>query len=187
MPDRTHPIVDIDQAHMSERLCGARERWLAFARRRVSPDAAEDVVQAALARALERLDGLRDPSRLEAWFYPILRHAVADHVAQQARCARLSERLELEPTPEPDRLPEAPDLCGCGVNLMKDLVPEQREVLERVVLAEEPVQEVARRMDVTPNTTRVRLHRARHALRAGLEDCCGITTVREAHTCLCPG
>ena len=181
-----HAATRLDR--VSERLCAARERWLAFARLRVAPGDAEDVVQAALARALDRVESLRDPDRVEAWFYPILRHAIADHLARLERGARLSEKLEREPAEALAASPGQADedaICGCGVELLGGLTPDQREVMERVVLAEEPVSEAAAQMEVTPNAARVRLHRARRLLQERLEEHCGVTTVREAHDCAC--
>ncbi|MEL6179960.1 MAG: RNA polymerase sigma factor [Myxococcota bacterium] len=168
----------------------SRERWLAFARSRVSAGDAEDVVQAALARALDKLETLRDPERLEAWFFPILRNAIADHHAAQERNVRLNAQLQHHtPLLQPPHTTPSPaadsHVCNCGPQLMNTLTPEHREVVERIVLAGQPIAEAARHMDVTPNATRVRLHRARRLLQRQLKDHCGITTLRQAHDCAC--
>jgi len=55
-------------------------RFLQFLRNRVGDAAAaEDILQAAYLRAIERGAQLRKSESSVAWFYRILRNAVADH------------------------------------------------------------------------------------------------------------
>src|SRR5688572_29535172 len=55
-------------------------RFLAFLAPRLgSPEAAEDVLQAAFVKGLEKQDTLRDEESAVAWFYRLLRNAVTDH------------------------------------------------------------------------------------------------------------
>ena len=54
--------------------------FLAFLQRRVHDRAtAEDILQEAFARGLDRLETLQNDESVRAWFYRTLRNAVVDH------------------------------------------------------------------------------------------------------------
>ena len=59
--------------------------FLAFLERRVESRAvAEDILQAAFARGLERGAGVND-EKVVAWFYRILRNALIDHYRRRSK------------------------------------------------------------------------------------------------------
>ncbi len=63
-----------------QNLLEKRSRFLAFVQSRVEDRAlAEDILQAAYVRALEKSDTLREEDSAAAWFYSVLRNAVTDH------------------------------------------------------------------------------------------------------------
>src|SRR5947209_12471335 len=71
-------------------VAGHRE-FLAFLDRRVeSRAAAEDILQSAFARGLERGAGVQD-EKVVAWFYRVLRNAVIDHYRHRSTSARALE------------------------------------------------------------------------------------------------
>ena len=54
--------------------------FLAFLERRVeSRDVAEDILQEAFVRSLDRVESIRNTDSALAWFYRVLRNAVVDH------------------------------------------------------------------------------------------------------------
>jgi RNA polymerase sigma factor (sigma-70 family) len=64
----------------SDVLAQHHGRFLAFLRQRVENDAvAEDILQDAYAKSLQRLDQVRNDESVVAWFYQLLRNALADH------------------------------------------------------------------------------------------------------------
>src|ERR1700712_4144614 len=66
-------------------LLDRRAGFLAFVQRRVAdPALAEDILQAAYMRALERSSGLRENDSAVAWFYSVLRNAVIDFYRRRA-------------------------------------------------------------------------------------------------------
>jgi len=66
-------------------LLDRRAGFLAFVQRRVAdPALAEDILQAAYMRALERSGGLREDDSAVAWFYSVLRNAVTDFYRRRA-------------------------------------------------------------------------------------------------------
>lgn len=164
-------------------LAAQRERFLGFVQRRLRTRAdADDLLQQAMLRAAERVGSLRDDERLDAWFFRILRNTLADHHVRQASQAG---RLELLPEDIEDASPEEVAGCACALGMLDRLGPEQADIVRRVDLNDEPLSEAAAAQGITANNAKVRLHRARKELRAGLRSCCGAGSLRACMSCTC--
>src|SRR6266567_2759064 len=75
---------------VAQLVAGHRE-FLAFLERRVeSRETAEDILQSAFTRGLERGAGVED-EKVVAWFYRVLRNSIIDHYRQRSRSARAME------------------------------------------------------------------------------------------------
>ncbi len=159
-----------------------RARYVDFLRRRVGPDA-EDVYQQSLVRAVERAGDVRDPALARAWFWRVVRNAVADHHA--ARVARDARHAALAATEEATS-DEARAACACALGLLPKLPPAYAEVLRRVDVDDERVVDVARALGISADNANVRLHRARKALRERLQGCCKVSSMRACFECDCP-
>lgn len=161
-------------------------RFLAFLERRVgSPAVAEELLQAAYVRTLEKGGELREGESAVAWFYRLLRNALIDHYRKQAAEGRALEREAREATeagPDPE-LKET--VCACMGQLLPTLKPEYSELLRQVDLEERSVPEVAAEAGITPNNAGVRLHRARQALKRQLERSCGTCATHGCLDCSC--
>src|SRR5947208_16722790 len=73
------------------------DRPLAFAARRTNMRAdAEDAVQEACGRAWLGLEELRDPTRVRAWLYRILRSVLSESEERSARRRQLVSITRLE-------------------------------------------------------------------------------------------
>ena len=159
---------------------------MAFVRRRVGSAAdAEDIVQESLARALSRASDLRDDDRAVAWFYRVLRNAVADHWRAKAAAGRTAEALAREPLPEAADAAAEGEICRCFEALLPALKPDQAAVLKAVDLEGRRPVDVAAAEGITPNAAMVRLHRARKALRVRLEETCRACAVHGCLDCTC--
>jgi RNA polymerase sigma-70 factor (ECF subfamily) len=146
-----------------------------------SAEDAEDILQDSLARGLARAGDVRDEESAVAWFYRILRNAVADHWRARAADEHGREAVARE-TPHAAPEPAVEDeICRCFEALLPTLAPEQAAILRQVDLEGRRPVDVAATTGVTPNTTMVRLHRARRALRERLEQVCRACA---AHACL---
>lgn len=175
-------MAEASSALLAE-LTARQSEYLAFLSNRVPAAAdAEDLLQQSLLRARDRLHTLRDASSLRAWFYRLLRRAVADYHARRARDEqRLGElALELE-----TQTPEESASCACSLGLLAGLRPEYRAMLEQVDLEDRSLRDVAADLGITTNNATVRLHRARRALRDALAGHCNTTSVRECQDCGC--
>lgn len=80
-----------------------RQRFLAFLTPHVgSVEAAEEVLQAALLKSVERGSTLREEERAVAWFYRLLRNALIDRYRHEQRQGR-ALRAFAEESPCPPR------------------------------------------------------------------------------------
>jgi RNA polymerase sigma factor (sigma-70 family) len=168
-----------------ETLLADRARFLAFVAKRVGPDHAEDVLQGAVVRALAHVGDVRDDERVVAWFYRILRNAVADHWRERAASRRIDEALAAERWPEAAAPPDTTALCRCFEPLVATLAPDHAHILRRVDLEEARPVDVAAELGVTANAASVRLHRARRALRERLLETCRACAEHGCVDCSC--
>lgn len=163
----------------------------AFLRRRVSDEAlAEDLLQQSFVRAVEHHHALKQNESIIPWFYRILRHALIDYYRSRASETRKHDAFlqELAVSGEDKALPPdavRPTVCACLYKLLPAIRPNYAELLRRVDLGGESPDAVAKDLRLSPNNLTVRLHRARQALRAGLEDSCGICSKHGCLNCAC--
>lgn len=162
-------------------------RFRAFLERRVeNPADAEDILQSALLKSVEKGDAVLDRESIVAWFYSVLRNAVTDYYRHRgaegralAHAAGFADDAD-EPVPEVERA-----ICQCMYDLLPTLPADYAAFLQRVDLEDGTVGEVAEEFGITPNNARVRLHRARRALRTQLERSCGSCTEHGCLDCTC--
>ncbi|HZC24735.1 MAG TPA: sigma-70 family RNA polymerase sigma factor [Candidatus Binatia bacterium] len=168
-----------------ESLAEHHERFLRFLSARVADRAAaEDILQSAYVRAMQREGGLRSQESIVAWFYRILRNGMTDHYRRNAARDAALDRLVAEgPVAYEAELKDR--VCACAAELIRELKPEYREAIERVDLAEEPVEVFAEMTGITANNATVRLHRARKALATRLVKTCGICAEHKCIDCTC--
>lgn len=168
-------------------LVQQHRRFLRFVQRRVgSRHEAEDILHDALATGLERGGSLRDEDSVIAWFYRILRNAIAAHYRRGAAGRRALRRLPTSAAVEPgfDRELERV-VCRCVTLELKALKPEYATVLQRCDVDGRPVAAVAGELGISPGSARVRLHRARRALRDRLRLVCGTCVDHGCLDCSC--
>lgn len=167
-------------------LIAERQRFESFLAQRVrDPDVVDDLFQTALLKAVRGADTLRDDERVTAWFYRILRNVLTDHWRSEGARARSAEQLE---TVGSDTVPPAeiePRVCAC-VGALLDTLPEQyARMLRLVELEEVSPTEAASRLGLSAGNGRVRLHRARTALRQRVEEFCRTCARHGCLDCTC--
>ncbi|MGH7530008.1 MAG: RNA polymerase sigma factor [Gemmatimonadales bacterium] len=165
-------------------------RFLTFLERRVgSREAAEDILQEAFVRGLERAETVRDGDAIIPWFYRLLRNAVIDHYrrrgAEQRALAHVAGMADtIEPGAD-EMLRE--EICGCVAALVETLKPQYAAVIKRVDLEGATVASYANEVGITANNAGVRLHRAHAALRQRLIQSCGTCATHGCLDCRCGG
>ena len=168
------------------RLVGGHPKFLAFLERRVeSRSVAEDILQTAFARGLERGTGVQD-EKVVAWFYRVLRNAVIDHYRHRSTSARALETWgrEFTESREPD-VAMRQEICQCVSGLLADLKPEYRDALRVVDLDDGTLSDLAEQSGITAENAAVRIHRARKALRRKVEQACGTCAEHGCFDCHC--
>ena len=185
-----------DQAEATERLSRAaldqllegRRQFLSFVRSRVeSAEAAEEILQSAFLKGIEKGGALRDEENVIAWFYRLLRNAIVDHYRGRGVSERASAALAAQTdngiVPPADMLKG--DICKCVSGLLDNLKPEYQDALRIVDLDERSLAALAGKAGITANNAAVRMHRAREALRKQVMLACGICATHRCLDCHC--
>lgn len=128
-------------------------------------DEARDAVQEAFLRLHRAAPDWEPRAQVGTWLYRV----VLNH------CLGLRQRLRRIFSPPAERAPATPEdraVLGQAIGVVErslaDLPPKQRAVACLCLEAELPPAEIAPLVDLTPNATRVNLHRALARLRADL-------------------
>ncbi|HEY0593583.1 MAG TPA: sigma-70 family RNA polymerase sigma factor [Thermoanaerobaculia bacterium] len=169
------------------KLVDNHRQFLGFLEKRLSDRAlAEDILQDAFVKTLEKGDEIRDEGASVAWFYRMLRNAVIDQYRRNGARSRALEGLarEMEGAVEPP--PEIHGaICGCVARLAATLKPEYADAIQRIEVDGVPVQEYAAQAGITANNAAVRVFRARDALRKQVKASCGTCAEHGCIDCHC--
>ena len=163
-------------------------RFLAFLERRVgSRDVAEDILQDAFVKSLDRAESLPSDEAIIPWFYRVLRNAIVDHYrhsgAEERALAHVAGTAETAESPRDEELHR--QICECVAELVETLKPEYRAVIRRVDLENVPVVQYAKEAGITPGNAGVRLHRAHAALRKQIAMSCNVCADHGCLDCHC--
>lgn len=178
---------------LTEEVIGAlvqnHRQFLAFLERRLGDRAlAEDILQEAFVRGIDKAGALNDEESAVAWFYRVLRNAVTDHFRRRAASARQLEAFaaELEPSTSPVEVQAA--VCHCVRELAGTLKPEYAEALRRIEVDGVSVKDYAAEVGISSSNAAVRVFRAREALRKQVKRSCGTCAEHGCLECTCgPG
>jgi RNA polymerase sigma factor (sigma-70 family) len=167
-------------------LAQRRGAFLSFLENRIGRrDLAEDVLQEAFARSLDKVP-LESEESAVAWFYRVLRNAVVDHYRRSGASERALATLarQLDEVMEPD-LDERNAVCRCVSRLSETLKPEYALALRRIDVDGLSVREYAAEAGISPNNAGVRVFRAREALRKRVVRWCGSCAEHGCIDCTC--
>lgn len=167
-----------DSPDIASVLVANRDAFLGFLERRVGRrEIAEDILQEAFTRGIEKQGDLRDGEAVLAWFYRALRNATVDHARRRGAgdraLARFAEELATSEsaTPGPDALRD--EACRCVLRVTETLKPEYAEAVRRIELDGISVTDFATEKGLSKSNAAVRVFRAREALRKKLAETCG--------------
>lgn len=162
--------------------------FLRFLVRRVGDrDTAEDVLQQFYLRAVGKGSELQKSESVVAWLYRVLRTTLVDHYRRETtRRRQESDYAQMEILSNEGRDAELEGaICTCFEKLLPTLKTDYAEILQRVDLRGAPPREVARDLGLAPNNVRVRLHRARQAMKHSLLVSCGVCAEHGCLDCDC--
>jgi RNA polymerase sigma factor (sigma-70 family) len=179
-PEESAAIEDI-----AATLVANHRDFLAFVEKRVGNRAiAEEILQDAFVRSMDKLDTVRDTAI--GWFYRVLRNAIIDHHRRTAAAERRHDAYMRE-----EQLAESEDeelhrvVCKCVAQLADTLKPEYAAALRRVEVDGVSVKDYADEVGISSNNAGVRIFRAREALRKQFARSCGTCATHGCVDCTC--
>ena len=148
-------------------------------------EAARDVVQTSLGKAIRKLDGFRGESGLFTWICGICRNEIVDHIRAQRRLRHVvlaDDEPGLRAAMESVEAPEEFDLLRSAgraesarlVRAVLDRLPSSYgDALEWKYIEGETVEAIGARLGIGTVAAQSLLARARRAFRQGLESVFG--------------
>ena len=162
---------------------------LRFLTRRLgNEDEAADVLHDFYVKVLTRIGDVRETEKLRAWMRRVLETTLIDYYrAQGKRRPSESEFQYLESVRLTGKGKDDLDLiiCMCLYKLLPTLKPEYADILWRADLIGESRESIAATLNISESNLRVRLHRARQALRQRLEEACRTCPIHGYLDCDC--
>jgi RNA polymerase sigma factor (sigma-70 family) len=168
-------------------LLNNHRQFLSFLEKRVKSRAvAEDILQEAFARAMNKVDALRSDESAVAWFYRVLRNALIDHRRRTGAAERKLSAfgLEVQDRLEPD-IEMRGAICRCVSELAATIKSEYADALRMVQIEELALEDYAARAGISASNARVRVFRAREALRKQVLRSCGSCADHGCLDCSC--
>jgi RNA polymerase sigma-70 factor (ECF subfamily) len=130
-------------------------------------DAAADVVQEAFIRAYDGLAGCREPDRFGAWFFRILQNQCRNALARKRETVDLG-MVEVAGPDRADGAVDREELAAALQAALAELTVEQREAFVMKHVEGRSYEEMAQLLGVGVDALKMRVHRARDALREKL-------------------
>lgn len=123
-------------------------------------DAALDVVQESIVKALGKCDSVRKPEFLKTWFYRILLNESMNYYRHSRRLVSLEDTALDTPAPT----------CDPGVRLdlydaIEQLAPKEQAVIRLRFFEDMKLEEIAQVTQTNLNTVKSRLYKSLHKLR----------------------
>ena len=130
---------------IAAKLVESHRQFLSFLERRLNDRAlAEDILQDAFLKTIEKESEIRDDDSAVAWFYRLLRNSVIDHYRRSGVKNKALELLagQMKDAFEPPaELRDA--ICACVTTLANTLKPEYADAIRRVEVEGAAVQTFA--------------------------------------------
>jgi RNA polymerase sigma factor (sigma-70 family) len=179
------PLTD-DAAPLAVLLENHRA-FLRYLERRVGDrELAEDILQDAFIKVMDRPDQAPVDEGVVPWFYRTLRNAAIDRFRRRDAAGRAIEafarELESHTAPEPEIEAE---ICACIGRLATTLKPEYAEALQAIDVQGMAVKAYAEQRGLSPGNAGVRVFRAREALKKRVTDSCGTCAEHGCRNCTC--
>lgn len=147
---------------------------------------AEDILQDAFTKVMERPEVAPADEGVVPWFYRTLRNAAIDQFRRRGAASRAADafarELETRPTPEPELEAE---ICGCVSRLAGTLKPEYAEALDAIDIRGTAVKVFAEQHGLSASNAGVRVFRAREALKKRVTESCGTCADHGCRDCTC--
>jgi RNA polymerase sigma factor (sigma-70 family) len=161
--------------------------FLRYLERRVGDrELAEDILQDAFVKLMDRPDQAPADEGIVLWFYRTLRNAAIDRFRRRDAAGRALEAFarELETHEAPEADVEA-EICACIGRLATTLKPEYADALQAIDVQGMPVKTFAATRGLSTSLAGVRVFRARTALKKRVTQSCGTCAEHGCQDCTC--
>ncbi len=156
-----------------------------YLRRLVGEAEAEDAAQEAFVKVSRSLDSFRGESRLSTWLYRIATNTALDHLRRPSNkypsgegkgspdaWSEADDDFVVDGAPLLDTLLIRKDMNECIRGLVNDLSENYRTVLVLSDLEGFTNAEISEVLDLSLDTVKIRLHRARLQLKKSMDHAC---------------
>lgn len=133
-------------------------------------DEVDDLAQETFLRAFRHLDTLEDPRKFGPWVRQIAANQALNFLRARHRQQVSAEELELPVPEQPDQVFAAAEERQRIWQAIGQLSEDHREILLLFYMEEYSLQQIAAFLELRPDSARMRLRRAREALRGQLEE-----------------
>ena len=181
----------MDRDELLRRFPALRGKLEANLARLVGKADAEELANETLLRALAALDGFRGDAALETWL-----HRIAVNLAHDLlrRRRKFPEQLMGDWPETPESIAdvtaaealERRQTAQCVQSLLARLAARDRQVLIQSDMLDWTAPEIARDERITTGNAKIRLHRARRAMKAMLESYCELYRQKAGMLCCIP-
>ncbi len=182
--DTDEPTHDVAHAVMVEIQ---RDLLRILTRRLGNQDEAADVLHDFYVKVLAHIGDVRDTEKLRGWMRRVLETTLIDYYRSQGRRRRGEAEFQLMESLSEDSAIGSEDLdlaiCMCLYKLLPTLKSEYADILWRADLIGEPREKIASDLGLSESNLRVRLHRARQALKQRLRETCQICPIHGFMDC----
>ena len=139
-----------------------------------NPAEAEDATQEACIAAWQKLPGLRDVDRLDAWLGRIVLNACRMRLRDKRRVREITldddrSTQALHDIPDPSRMTDRSEELDAVVRALDRVSADDRALLVLHHVHNERVETIAATLGIPAGTVKWRLSRARHAVQRALE------------------
>jgi RNA polymerase sigma-70 factor (ECF subfamily) len=161
--------------------------FLAYLERRTGDRGlAEDILQDAFAKLVDRPGQAPADETIVRWLYRTLRNAAIDQFRRRATAARTADAFAREMKTRAEPEPEmASEICGCVSRLASTLKAEYADALQTIDVEGVPVKAYAEQRGLTSGNAGVRVFRAREALKRRVQESCGTCAEHGCRDCDC--
>lgn len=173
----------MENAHALSHLTQLKEKshiWLS--KFGLSKAETEDIFQDAMVKAIKSDNLTDDLTNLDGWFYRILTNTALDVVRKRQLMFQKEEDIVATQLLNTEVEKE---ICGCVVNLITELAPEDQDVLKQHFFSNKTLKSISQEIGVSESALRVRALRARQRLKDLFKSCCNPDSLEDLRNCEC--
>ena len=179
----------LPSTNVHDAIVDVQHDFLRFLTRRLGDkDEAADVLHDFYVKVLARIGDVRETEKLRGWMRRVLETSLIDYYRAQGKKRQFEKEhhhlelasLDIDAKDDLDVI-----VCTCFYKLLPTLKPEYADILWHAELMGQSRETIAAAFNISESNLRVRLHRAREALRKRLAETCGSCPIHGYLDCGC--